>query len=469
MLTKKPQDRYRTAGDVAAALEPFTRAGGRPERKRNQPAWLVVAAVLFFTLAILGLVIHHIRTDKGELIITTESNDVEVVVKKGGKVVRIIDTKTDQDITLVLDSGVYELELKGAPKGLKLNIAKATLMRGKTVLAKVVQIKAPAPPPRLVVCPNGKGQYKTLTEAVAHAKEGMRLLIRPGVYRESLDVTKRLHIEGENKALTVIESTTGSCLTLDADGIEVRSLTLRCRAGKESGKAALLVTGGKKILVEDCDITTDASEPQLGSMSISGSETEVTARHCRFVDGATQGVYLTAKAKVTLEHCESSRNKHCGIWSRGGILTARQCKLRSNKALGVALNWTEGNLVEGCDILDNGDVGLEVIDGCKVSVRHCKILSNGSARRTSGIHCRLKSEVEVRDCTIERNAATGVWVVEGSKAVIRDSRLKGNRDSAVAVERKGYARVESCDATGYPGGAFQTRTEGRIERKDNKE
>src|SRR5262249_20768131 len=77
--------------------------------------------------------------------ITTESDDVEVVVKQGGKVVRIIDTKTDKSITL--NSGEYELELKGAPAGLKLDIAKATLTRGETVLAKIERVPPPPPAP----------------------------------------------------------------------------------------------------------------------------------------------------------------------------------------------------------------------------------------------------------------------------------------------------------------------------------
>jgi len=54
---------------------------------------------------------------------------VEVVVKQGGKVVRVIDTKTNKSITL--NSGVYELELDGGT-GLKLSLDKATLTRGDT-------------------------------------------------------------------------------------------------------------------------------------------------------------------------------------------------------------------------------------------------------------------------------------------------------------------------------------------------
>jgi hypothetical protein len=142
LLAKKPQDRYQTPGEVAAALTPFTQPVLPPPKQRRR--WL--AAVLVTLLLAGGAVagaLYHIQTDKGELVITTESDDLEVVVKQGGKVVRLVDTKTDRQITLTLRSGVYELDLKGAPEGLKLSIDRATLTRGETVLARIERVPIP--------------------------------------------------------------------------------------------------------------------------------------------------------------------------------------------------------------------------------------------------------------------------------------------------------------------------------------
>lgn len=130
LLGKKPEDRYPSPAEVVRALAPFT----QPPR-RSRPG-LLVAAVLVVGLLALGIV-HRIQTDKGELVITTESDDVELVVKQRDKLIRIIDVKTAKEITLQLRSGTYELELKGAAEGLKLNIAAVTLLRGEKVLARI--------------------------------------------------------------------------------------------------------------------------------------------------------------------------------------------------------------------------------------------------------------------------------------------------------------------------------------------
>ena len=111
-------------------------------RPRRRWPLAVAAAVLFAGLAAAAVAVYRVETDKGQLVITTESDDVEVVIKQNGKEIRVVDTKTDKSITLW--SGEYELELKGAGEGLKLNIDKATLTRGDTVLAKIERTPKPA-------------------------------------------------------------------------------------------------------------------------------------------------------------------------------------------------------------------------------------------------------------------------------------------------------------------------------------
>jgi tRNA A-37 threonylcarbamoyl transferase component Bud32 len=144
MMAKKPAHRFQTPAEVAEALEPF--AFSRPEKKRSRRWLWVAAAAVLCAVTLAGVVVHRIQTDTGELVITVESDDVEVVVRQGGRVVRVIDTKTDRSITL--RSGQYELELRDAGEGLKLNIKSATLTRGATVLAKIERVPRPEMKPQ---------------------------------------------------------------------------------------------------------------------------------------------------------------------------------------------------------------------------------------------------------------------------------------------------------------------------------
>jgi WD40 repeat protein len=154
MMAKNPKHRYQTPAEVAVALEPFTfppaaRDNGwtvvldnRSVRRRRQPRFLIAAAILAFLVAgLLGVGVYRIATDKGELVIETDNDDVEVVVRKGGAVVKIIDTKTGKHVTL--NSGDYELALQDGQVGLKLSPSKMTLKRGETVLATIIRETKP--------------------------------------------------------------------------------------------------------------------------------------------------------------------------------------------------------------------------------------------------------------------------------------------------------------------------------------
>ncbi len=139
LMAKRPEDRYQTPGEAAAALAPFTRP---TEERPRAGVWGLAAVALLAAAALAGVVVHRIQTDNGELSITTEDDDIEVVVKQGGKLVRIIDTKSEK--VIVLRSGVYELEVKGG-EGLKLDIDKATLKRGDRVVARIERVKKGKP------------------------------------------------------------------------------------------------------------------------------------------------------------------------------------------------------------------------------------------------------------------------------------------------------------------------------------
>jgi WD40 repeat protein len=141
MLAKKPEDRYQTPAEVAAAITPFADPQIPTTKRGSKIGWLVGAAaaavvVLGLFLAA-GVVVYRIQTDRGELVITTDNDDVEVIVKQGGNLVDVIDTKTNKRLTL--RSGVYDLELKGG-RGLKLDLSQATLKRGDVVLAKIERL-----------------------------------------------------------------------------------------------------------------------------------------------------------------------------------------------------------------------------------------------------------------------------------------------------------------------------------------
>jgi hypothetical protein len=202
MMAKDPKHRYPTPAEVAFALEPFVRAAAgrttdpdrtvvldrRPVGERRRPRLALATAILaFFVAGLLGVAVFRIVTDNGELVITTEHDDVKVVITQGGKLVEVIDTKSDKRIRLALRSGEYELALQGAPKGLNLNIKKATLTRGKTVLATITREDNPGEAPHGVVAWwQAEGNAKD-SAGDNHGTLKGRVTFAPGVAGQAFD------------------------------------------------------------------------------------------------------------------------------------------------------------------------------------------------------------------------------------------------------------------------------------------
>ena len=155
LLEKQPVNRPETAGQLVEALQterkqwPFVVStyGERDFDSSARPvdsaavtakangfgSWRWVrAALLLIGLGGLGWFftpqIIRIATDQGELVIDAKDEVVEVEVLNGGQLVRVIDTKTDQSIEI--ESGEYELRLKGATNGFRLSTNRVVLTRG---------------------------------------------------------------------------------------------------------------------------------------------------------------------------------------------------------------------------------------------------------------------------------------------------------------------------------------------------
>ncbi|NBT27857.1 MAG: nucleotide exchange factor GrpE, partial [Actinobacteria bacterium] len=106
-------------------------------------------------------------------------------------------------------------------------VAIATTARERVQSANV----APAPtraPDGLIVDATGGGDYTTIASAYANAKAGENIVVRPGTYREALVLDRDVEIVGKgDRALIVVEATDTDAVTVTADRVAVRNLTVR--------------------------------------------------------------------------------------------------------------------------------------------------------------------------------------------------------------------------------------------------
>lgn len=175
LLHRDPQGRPAAADEVAERLQPFA-AAAHPQRliraaMRQPPSpaefsagvtavprapsafaapphrgwrqWIAAAAGL--PLLVLAGIAIVIMTDRGQLVIQSETDDVKVSVQRGDEVVEQLQLATG-DNRVTLRSGSYTVTIDEAADGLRLSDNTATVLRGEETVLRVHRDEAGADP-----------------------------------------------------------------------------------------------------------------------------------------------------------------------------------------------------------------------------------------------------------------------------------------------------------------------------------
>jgi WD40 repeat protein/serine/threonine protein kinase len=152
LLAKRPEERYASAREAAAALQAIEADLGRPAQpvvRRRRFIFAILLLALLGPLAYLfGPTVVRVATNKGELVIESDDRDVTVTVTPAGqgqKETVTIAARGQRSLTLT--AGDYELEVQEAD-GLHFTTAKpVTLTRGGREVVRVALVLAQARTP----------------------------------------------------------------------------------------------------------------------------------------------------------------------------------------------------------------------------------------------------------------------------------------------------------------------------------
>lgn len=193
------------------------------------------------------------------------------------------------------------------------------------------------------------GNFTSISDALRKVPTNSRLLIREGVYRESIVIDKPIELIGDGKIENIIlQSTNQPCVSMQTNQATVRGLSLEGR-GKTSGKAffAVDIPHGALIL-ENCRITSDS----LSCVAIHGANTNPILKNCRISDGTDSGIYLFDNARASIENCDiyCNANENIAV-TNGANPTIKNCRIFEGNKGGVIV-WGNGATatVEDCEI-----------------------------------------------------------------------------------------------------------------------
>jgi len=281
-------------------------------------------------------------------------------------------------------------------------------------------VQPPVQPPTVVTPPAqpaepvvGPGGFKSLTEAIAAASPGQTIRIKPGTYKGSYVIDKKVTILGDgSRASVILESGSGPVLTLNGNAT-ISGLTIAFTGSSQTD--AVKITGGSPT-VKNCSVTSTAaaSAPSWSA--------------CIAVDGGSP----TIVGNVT------NGSRGMGILARGG-----RPHISGNTCSGCAIYgawFTDGagGTFEGNTITRSGKSGIGIKSGSSPAIRNNKITSNTE----NGIFVYQGGAGTIQGNTLSDNGWSGVQVGMAGKAeLIADNRISGNRKHGIHVTGNGSTAV----------------------------
>lgn len=361
----------------------------------------------------------------------------------------------------------------------------------------------------IVVSASGDGDFTTINEAIKVARPGAQLLVRPGIYNESITIDKPLEIVGDGPVENIIiRSVDSNCIQMLADQAGALGLTLRSRSVR-SGKGFFTVDIARgQFRLEACDISSDS----LSSVAIHGAAAEPIIKRCRIHDAADSGIFIFDQAAGRIEECDIYRNTNVGVAiTQGAKPFIKRCRIFDGKDAGIVV-WQGGEgLIEDCEVFGNSRAGVGISENGNPVVRRCNIYGGKNSgvyvhQQGKGvledcdIHENAEAEVAItlgsnttlRGCTVHKGSGSGVFVRDRSRALLEKCIVYGNADAgvtiqgesavairgcsinqngtvAVRVKEGSSASVEDCDLSGNRIATWETEYGVAVERRNNRE
>jgi F-box protein 11 len=279
------------------------------------------------------------------------------------------------------------------------------------------------------------GDFTTVTDAVAAAQPGDRIVVRPGLYEGPVVLDKPVELVGQGLTSDIIlAAAEGSVLTFAAPHGSVRGLTLQATGEvREPDDPPVVDIRGGRLFLVGCDISGTAT-----GVAVHGDATP-RVRRCRIHDISGAGVYVYDDGAGVFEDNEITGSTWANVAvESGGNPTVLRNRITGSARSGVAV-WDDGaGVFEDNEITGNTRANVAVKNRGNPTVRRNRI----SGSRQSGVYVYDDGAGVFEDNKIADNALANVIVRSGGNPAFRGNRITGSAQHGVSVYDDGVGVFE---------------------------
>ncbi|MFJ4471702.1 right-handed parallel beta-helix repeat-containing protein [Streptomyces sp. NPDC089424] len=295
----------------------------------------------------------------------------------------------------------------------------------------------------LTVGPGDRDRFRTIGEALAAARTGALISVRPGTYAENLVIHTRVTLTAaEGRGTVEIRPRSGSVLTLRADAVMLSELTLR---GGDAELPAVDVRRGQAAL-DGCEVVGAAWTAMLA-----GGTGSLALRDCRVSNPQGAGIVVTSTTPTTVESCTLEHLGTSGlVLAEQGEARMRGCTVRDARGNGLLANGESRGTVEDCDISSTDKPSIALEQNCALTVIRTVVHDT-----STGVHLSSGGRTTLEDVRVTGASGNGIALAGGTDPVLRRCRVSRTRGHGVLVTDRARGTFEDCWVDGAQGAALR--------------
>ncbi|MEU8767472.1 right-handed parallel beta-helix repeat-containing protein [Streptomyces griseus] len=286
-------------------------------------------------------------------------------------------------------------------------------------------------------------RFSTIGEALAAARTGALISVRPGTYAENLVIHTRVTLTAADGRGTVeIRPRTGSVIALRADAVMLSELTLR---GGDPELPAVDVRRGQAAF-DGCEIVGAAWTAMLA-----GGTGSLALRDCRVSNPQGAGIVVTSNTPTTVESCTLEHLGTSGfVLAEQGEARIRDCTVRGARGNGLLANGEARGTVEDCDVSSTDKPSIALEGDSAVSVVRTVVHDT-----STGVHLSSTGRTTLEDVRVTGASGNGIALAQGTDPVLRRCRVSRVRGHGVVVTDRARGTFEDCWVDGAQGAALR--------------
>ena len=277
-----------------------------------------------------------------------------------------------------------------------------------------------------VVDASGKGDTTSAGEALRLAPEGATVLIRPGLYAESLVMERSLIVVGETVGdlVPTLAPLEGSCATITASEGTLSNLRFEPQSVASDGIGACLDVQAGSVVVAGNVIQSPGG---TGIVVRKGATPRLIEN--QIAESGGSGILFAGGAggEVTRNHI--SQSAQSGILVRGGsAATFLENRIEQSGGSGIVVAEGARGHFEGNEVIGSAGSGIEVLAGAAPTFQTNVIAESGEA----GLFIYDAGGGTFTENQISRNTIAGV-VIDGGGTVMRANVIEGNGEHGMII------------------------------------